>query len=206
LGRTQGGAFVDINATTYHELDSFTGALAVNNKPYLIFIRTTNLLFVDVLNSNLPIELSALQNNLSADTTEVFEVYDMGIEGETIFRLQLKFNINGSESTEATYNYQLATFVPFPTAIAITATPAILPAAAGAATSEIAATVTDQYALPFVTSPASTIQFSTSGGGTGSGLSNTGQISLNSIGQAFVTYTTGSTAGLVTISATVTIA
>jgi hypothetical protein len=206
LGRTQGGAFVDINATTYHELDSFTGALAVNNKPYLIFIRTTNLLFVDVLNSNLPIELSALQNNLSADTTEVFEVYDMGIEGETIFRLQLKFNINGSESTEATYNYQLATFVPFPTAIAITATPAILPAAAGAATSEIAATVTDQYALPFVTSPASTIQFSTSGGGTGSGLSNTGQISLNSLGQAFVTYTTGSTAGLVTISATVTIA
>jgi len=206
LGRTQGGAFLDINATTYHELTSFTGALIANNKPYLVFIRTTNLLFVDVLNSNLPIELSALQNNLSADTTEVFDVSDIGIEGATIFRLQLKFNINGSETTESTFNYQLATFVPFPTAIALTATPAILPADSGASTSVIVATVTDQYVLPFVTSPASTIQFATSGGGAGSGLSDTGQIALNSLGQATVTYTTGSTAGLVTISATVTIA
>lgn len=206
LGRTQGGAFVGINAATYHSLTSFTGALAVNNKPYLVFIRTTNLLFVDVLNSNLPIELSALQNNLSADTTSVFPVFDMGIEGETIFRAQLKFNINGSETTETTYNYQLASFVPFPTAIALTATPAILPADSGASNSLIVATVTDQYNLPFVTSPASTIQFSTSGGGTGSGLSSTGQIALDGNGQATVTYTTGNTAGLVTISATVTIA
>ncbi len=206
LGRTQGGAFVSVNATTYHEVDSFTGVLVTNNKPYLVFIRTTNLLFVDVLNSNLPIELSAVQNNLSADTTEVFDVSDIGIEGDTIFRLQLKFNINGAESTETTFNYQLATFVPFPTAIAITATPAILAADSGASTSAILATVTDQYALPFVTSPASTIQFSTTGGGTGSSLSDTGQISLDSSGQASVTYTTGNAAGLVTISATVTIA
>jgi len=96
--------------------------------------------------------------------------------------------------------------VPFPTAIALTATPAILPADSGASTSVIVATVTDQYALAFVTSPASTIQFSTAGGGSGSGLSDTGQIALDGSGQATVTYTTGDTAGLVTISATVTIA
>ena len=171
-----------------------------------MFVRSTNLLFVDVLNSNLPIELSSLQNNLSIDTTTVFPVFDMGIEGETIFRLQKNFNINGQESTESTFNYQLATFVPFPTAIALTATPAILAADSGASTSIIVATVTDQYILPFVTSPASTIQFATTGGGTGSGLSNTGQIALDGNGQATVTYTTGDAAGLVTISATVTIA
>lgn len=205
LLRDQGGAYKDINAATYTELDSFTGTLAANNKPYLVFVRTTNLLFVNVLDSNLPIELSALQNNLSVDTTLVFEVYDMGIEDQTIFRLQLKFNINGTESTETTYNYQLATFRPFPTAIALTAVPAILPADSGASTSLITATVTDQYGLPFVKSPAATIQFSTTGGGTGSGLSNTGQIALDGNGQATVTYTTGNTAGLVTISATVTI-
>lgn len=205
LSRNQGGAYKDINACTYHELDSFTGSLASHNKPYLVFVRTTNILFVNVLDSNLPIELSALQNNLSADTTEVFDVFDMGIEDQTIFRLQLKFNINGTQSTETTYNYQLATFRPFPTAIALTADPAILPADSGASTSLITATVTDQYGLAFVKTPAATIQFSTAGGGTGSGLSNTGQIALDGNGQATVTYTTGNTAGLVTISATVTI-
>jgi len=205
LLRDQGGAYKDINAATFHELDSFTGTLATNNKPYLVFVRTTNLLFLNPNDSNLTIELSAVQNNLNVATTEVFEIYDMGIEGETIFRLQLKFNINGSESTESTYNYQLATFVPFPTAIALTADPAILPADSGASSSTITATVTDQYALPFVTSPASSITFTTSGGGTGSGLLPSGSQSLDGNGQAVVTYTTGNTAGLVTISATVTI-
>lgn len=203
--RDQGGAFLGIESATFHEVDSFTGALALFNKPYVVFIRTTNLLFLNPNDSNLIIELSAVQNNLNVATTVVFSVFDMGIEGDTIFRLQQNFNINGTESSSSTFNYQLATFRPFPTAIAITATPAILAADSGASTSLILATVTDQYALAFVTSPASTIQFSTSGGGTGANLSDTGQISLDSNGQASVTYTTGDAAGLVTISATVTI-
>lgn len=203
--RDQGGAFLGIESVTFHEVNSFTGSLTSFNKPYVVFIRTTNLLFLNPNDSNLTIELSAVQNNLSIDTTIVFPIFDMGIEGETIFRLQKQFNINGTESTETTFNYQLATFRPFPTAIAITATPAILPADSGASSSTIVATVTDQYALAFVTSPASTIVFSTSGGGTGSSIP-TGSIALDSKGQATVTYTTGNTAGLVTISATVTIA
>ncbi len=203
LGRTSGGAFKGINAATFHELTSFTGALVTNNKPYLIFIRTTNLLFVDINNSNLPIELSALQNNLDPDTIVVYDVFDIGVEGETIFRLQKKFNINNTETIESTFNYQLATFKPFPTAIALTAVPAVLAADAGVSSSTITATVTDQYALAFVKSPAAKIQFSTSGGG--GSLSDTGLISLDASGQATVTYDSGSTAGLVTISATVTI-
>ena len=205
LSRTSGGAFKDINAATFHEVDSFTGSFITFNKPYVVFIRTTNLLFMNPNDSNLTIELSSVQNNLSADTTTVFDVSDMGIDGNTIFRLQLKFNINGTETTETTFNYQLATFRPFPTAIAITAVPAILPADSGASTSVITATVTDQYALAFVTSPPATIAFSTTGGGTGSGVSPTGSISLDGNGQATVTYTTGDAAGLVTISAIVTL-
>ncbi len=204
LSKTQAGSFTGINACTFHEVDSFTGSLTTFNKPYLLFIRTTSLLFIDPNDSNLTIELSAVQNNIGNDN-EVFDVEDIGISNDTIFRLQKKFNINGSESTSSTSNYQLATFKPFPTAIAVTAEPAVLPADSGASTSIIVATVTDQYALPFVTSPASTIAFSTSGGGTGSGLSPTGSIALDSAGQATVTYTTGDSAGLVTISATVTI-
>jgi hypothetical protein len=205
LLRQQGGAFRDINASGFHEVSSFTGTFVEFNKPYLLFIRTNNLLFLNVNDSNLTVELSAVQNNLSADTTEVYPVFDLGIEGDTIFRLQLKFNINGTETTESTYNYQLATFRPFPIAIAITADPAILPADQGVSTSAIEATVTDQYGLPFVTSPPATIQFSTSGGGTGASLDNTGSIPLDSNGQAFNTYNTGNSAGLVTISAEVTI-
>jgi len=164
LGRTQGGAFKTVNGASFVEVDSFTGALAVHNKPFLIFIRTNNLLFIDVNDSNLVTELSSIQNNLSIDASTAFEVFDMSHEGDTIFRLQKKFNINGTESTESTHNYQLATFKPFPTAIAITAVPAILPADSGASSSLITAVVTDQYALPFG-ALGSTIQFSTTGGG-----------------------------------------
>lgn len=200
--RTSGGAFKGINAAAFVEVDSFTGSLAIHNKPFLIFIRTNNLLFIDVNDSNLVTELSAIQNNLSADTTSVFEVFDLGHEGDTIFRLQTSFNINGTESTESTFNYQLATFKPFPTAIALTAVPAILPADSGASTSTITAVVTDQYLLPFG-GGTSTIEFTTTGGGAGSSISPTGTISLPANGTVSVTYTTGDTAGLVTIAAEV---
>ncbi len=205
LLRQQGGAFKDVNAATFHTVASFTGTLATFNKPYLIYINTNNLLFVNVNDDNLTTELSAIQNNLNNLTTQVFEVFDLGVEGDTIFRLQLQFNINGVESTESTYNYQLATFRPFPIAIAITADPAVLPADSGASTSDLEATVTDQYGLAFVTLPAATIQFATAGGGAGSSLDNTGQISLDPFGKATNVYNTGEDAGLVTISAEVTI-
>lgn len=214
LSRTRGGAFKDIQAAGFVDLIEasppsgvFTGATLsqFNKRSYLIFVRTNNLLFIDVLNPQLITELSAIQNNLSPDTTEVFPVFDIGLEKDTIFRLQQKFNINGTQSTESTFNYQLATFRPFPTAIALTADPAILPADSGNSNSTIVATVTDQYALPFIQSPAATITFQTSGGGTGSEIIPAGSISLDFNGQAIVTYITGNTAGLVTISAEVTI-
>lgn len=203
LSRTQGGAYKDVNACGFHNVTSFTGSLASNNGHYLIFLRTSNLLFIDPNDAQLTVQLSAVQNNLSPDNTTVFTVYDLGFEGDTIFRLQLLFNVNGAPTTETTYNYQLATFRPFPIAIALTATPAIIVAGAGASTSAILATVTDQYALPYVKSPAAQITFSTTGGGTGSSISPSTAISLNSSGQASATYTSGATAGLVTITATV---
>ena len=205
LLRQQGGAFLGINACTFYELDSFTGDFTVYNNPYLVFIRTTSLLFLDVNDPNLTVDLSAIQNNLSPDTTEVYTVYDMGIEGDTIFRLQKKFNINTDVTgPEGTHNYQLATFRAFPTSIAITATPAILPADSGNSDSVIVATVTDQYALPYVTTPLASVSFGTSGGGTGSNV-NPEDVTLNDQGQATTIYETGDQAGLVTITATVNI-
>ena len=206
LSRTQGGAFRDINAAGFANVQAFqAGTPLVNfNGHYLLFLRTNSLLFIDVNDPQLTTVLSAVQNNLSPDTTEVFEVDDLAIEGSTIFRLQKKFNINGDSSTESTFNYQLATFRPFPTAIALTAVEAIIPAGNGVSTSVITARITDQYVLPYLTNPAGTIQFSTTGGGIGSSLSNTGEIPIvQSNGEVVVTYTSGTTAGLVTISAEV---
>jgi hypothetical protein len=213
LSRTLGGAFLGINGTTFADLSQDGGVfpsggdLAVHNKPsFLIFIRTQSLLFIDVLDSNLTTELSSVQNNINNATTTIYDIYDLAQEGDTIFRLQEDFNIATSESSDA-YNYQLATFDPFPTAIAITAVPAILPATNGGATSIITATVTDQYLLPFVTDPLSTITFDYANGGAGSDISETGPISIvGPDGTAGITYTSGETAGLVTISAEVTIA
>lgn len=205
LSRTSGGAFKDINAAGFHNVQSFTAGppLGNFNNHYLLFLRTNNLLFIDVNDAQLTTVLSAVQNNLSLDTTIVYDVEDLSLEGNTIFRLQTNFNIKGTESVESTFNYQLATFRPFPTAIALTAVEAIIPAGNAVSSSLITATVTDQYALPYFTSPAGTIQFATTGGGTGSILSNTGEIAIPSTGKISVTYTSGTTAGLVTISAEV---
>ncbi len=214
LSRTKGGAYKDINAATFVDLIAadeanggvFSGNLTdYNKRSYIIFIRTNNLLFIDALNPQLTTELSSIQNNLSPDSNSVYTVYDFGLEGETLFRLQKQFNINGSESSESTYNYQLATFKPFPTAIALTADPAILPADSGTSRSDIVATVTDQYALPYIQTPAAQITFQTDGGGTGSGLTEYGPKALDGNAQAVTEYITGDAAGLVTISAEVTI-
>lgn len=208
LSRTgPSGTFTGVNAAIFHNVQSFSGASPLSgfNGYYLLFIRSSNLLFIDVLDSNLDIQLSAVQDVISVSTTTIFPVFDLGAQSNTLFRLQQNFNIGGSESSSSTFNYQLATFRPFPTAIALTAVEPIIPAGNAVATSEITATVTDQYLQPFVTSPASTITFSTSGGGAGSSLSDTNPIPLNSSGQASVTYTSGATPGLVTIEAVVTI-
>lgn len=202
LGRTQGGAFSGINGADFITINSFTGPLIIHNKDFLIFIRTSSLLLIDVNDANLITELSAIQNNVSVDSTTVFPVFDMSHEGDTIFRLQQNFNINGVEDSTPTFNYQLTTFKPFPTAISLTAIPAILPADSGASTSQINAIVTNQYDLPFGGS-GSTIQFATTGGGTGSSLSDVGLIGLPTNGLISVTYTTGDATGLVTITAEV---
>jgi len=202
------GSYLGVNSAIFHDVQSFTAGspLFSFNGRYLMFIRTANLLFIDILDPQLTVQLSSVQNIISPGTTEIYTVYDLAAEDNTLFRLQNKFNIAGAESSEGTFNYQLATFRPFPTAIALTAVEPVLPAGNGVATSTITATVTDQYAQPFVTSPASTITFSTTGGGTGSSLSDTSPIALDSDGQASVTYTTGTSVGLVTIDAVVTIA
>ncbi len=193
----RGGAYKDVDSVAFHEVTTFPAGLTEYNKPYLVFIRTNNLLFVNVNDANWTTELSALQNNLSNDTTEVYPVYDLGLDGGTIFRLQTKFNVNGTESTESTYNYQLATFTPFPVAIAMTAVPALIPADS-TTESEVTATVTDQYALAFTEG---TIEFSVSQGS----IVPSGASSLAGDGVVVATYTAGATAGLVTISATVVI-
>jgi hypothetical protein len=204
--RTKGGAFKDIDATEFADLTGvFSGSLIDFNLPsYLIFIRTNNLLFINVLDSQLTTSLSSIQNNLSPDTSEVYTVFDLAIEGDTFFRLQQKYNINGSETSTSTYNYQLATFKPFPTAIALSAVPAIIPADS-LSTSLVTAVVTDQYALPYLQPVAAQITFQTSGGGSNSGLDDPGPKDLDLNATATVTYEAGQTAGLVTISAEVTI-
>lgn len=208
LARTGPSAvFFNINAAIFHNVQSFGAGspLLGFNGYYLLFIRTSNLLFIDVLDPQLTVQLSAVQNVVSPSTTEIYSVFDLGAESNTLFRLQNKYNIAGQETTSSTFSYQLATFRPFPVAIALSAVEPIIPAGNAVATSIITATVTDQYSQRFVTSPASLIRFATTGGGTGSGLSNTNNIPLDSNGQASVTYTSGTTAGLVTITATVTL-
>ncbi len=201
--RTQGGAFLGVDACAFHKVDNFTGDLASFNNDYLIFIRTNNLLFIDVNDSNLITSLSSIQNNLNALTTTVFDVFDLAIEGDTLFRLQNQFNINGTESSSSTLNYQLATFEPFPTAISLSAVPAILAADNGGSTSTITAKVTDQYLLAFGGN-GSTITVSSTGGGGSSGISPATAQSLPADdGTVLFTYTSGNTAGLVTISAEV---
>lgn len=191
-----GGAYKDIQAATFYKVDSFTEYGEVDT---LAYIKATNMLFVNTgsAGATLPYYGSMVMDNIQSDEATVIPVYDLSMDDQNVYRLQLKATYYGSTSTWSTYNYQMASLNSFVTSLALAAYPGIL-AANTVSTSSIQATVKDQFGQPVI----GRLVYFTEDDAVGSITGGT-PISTDSDGKAQTTYKSGNTAREVKITATV---
>ena len=193
MTHTAGGAYQNINSCTFFDMNDVYG----NDTNAICYVKATNLIFLD------PDDLtdsfgSMTMDNLEDDLATVIPIYDLTMYGSNVYRLQRKATYYGTTYTfaDSTYNYQLSTLDAFITSISLRADPAILPAN-GVNTSTITAIVKDQFNLPISSKLVTFTEDDPNGEITGSNPANT-----DSDGVATTTYTAGTTAREVKITAT----
>jgi len=203
-----GGEYQNVDACTFFDVPNYifdrdwqgTPANDAFNWPKfnsIAYVRTTNLIFLNPDNFSASYG-SMTMDNVEDDQATVIPIYDLTMEGVNIYRLQRKATYYGTTYTFAdnTYNYQLSTLEPFITSISLRANPAILPAN-GVNTSQITAIVKDQFNLPIEGKLVYFTEDDPNGNITGPNPANT-----DVDGVALTTYTAGTTAREVKITAT----
>ena len=187
-----GGAYADIEACTFYDMSDVYGA----DSDAICYVKGTNTIFLD------PDDIdnsfgSMVMDNVQDDNATVIPVYDLAIDGDNVYRLQLKATYYGTTYTFANthYSYQLSTLNPFITSISLAANPAILPADL-VSSSQITAIVKDQFLNPI----ASKLVYFTDDDSNGYIVGSPGTTDSN--GVTTVSYVAGSTAREVSITAT----
>jgi len=180
LTRYTGGAYKDINAATFYNVDSFATYGPVNT---LCFAKSYNILFIniDTVGSSLDYYGSMTMETTGSAPT----VSDMAMVDQNIYRLQ-------------SADYVLSTINPLVSSISLAAYPAIL-TANGVSSADIVAYVKDQFLQPVV---GRLVTFTDSDA---NGYIDPLNLTVNtdSDGKAQTSYTSGTTAGSITITATV---
>ncbi len=206
------GIGIDANATKYNTTIVDSSALG-GLQTYVLIARSSTLMFFNT--DTFAIDRTLIMNNVKVDTVSVWPVFDMevlGIEPDVVlYRIQngttyknesLALTDESWGTTQWNYEKQLLRRVV--SSIAVSANPSIIPAD-GNSTSDITATVRDQYndLIP----SGKTVNWSDdsegAGGGTGQGLFNA-QSTTDSFGVARNTYKAGTTEQDVKITAAVT--
>jgi hypothetical protein len=206
--RYAGGEYKSVTASTFYDVPNYifdrdwqsTPSNDAFNWPKsnaLIYVRTTNLIFLNVDNFAASYG-SMTMDNVKSDQATVISLYDLTMEGVNVYRLQRDATYYGTTYTFAnsTYNYQLSTLEPFITSISLRANPAILPAN-GVNTAQITAIVKDQFNLPIAGKNVYFTEDDPVGTITGPNPATT-----DSDGAATTTYTAGTSAREVKITAT----
>jgi hypothetical protein len=193
--KTAGGAFKSIEAATFFNVPAsvFGGGDEYNS---ICYIKGTSMIFLDPTDLNNSFG-SMIMDNIEDDQATNITVYDVAIDGTNVYRLQRKATYYGTTASFAdnTYNYQLSTLNSFIASISLQSDPSILPAN-GVNVSNITAIVKDQFNLPV----ASRLVYFTDDDPVGS--INTTPVSTNGNGVAQTTYTAGTSAREVSITAT----
>lgn len=192
ITKYSGGAYADINACTFYDVSGVYGA----GSNAICYVKGTNMIFLDpddIANSF----GSMVMDNVEDDNATVIAIYDVSIEGDNVYRLQLKATYYGTTYTfvGGNYSYQLSTLNPFITSISLSADPAILPADL-VSSSLITAIVKDQFLNPIASKQVYFTDDDANGYIVGS------PDSTDSNGVATVSYVAGSTANEVRITAT----
>jgi len=142
-----GGAYSNIKSATFYKVDSFTEYGPVDT---LAYIKSTNTLFTDVsqeVDGALRYYGSMSMSNIQSDEYTTIDVFDMAMDDQNVYRLQLIGD--GASSAWSVYSYQLSSLDSFVTSISLAAYPAII-AANGVSTTDVVAIVKDQFLQPIV--------------------------------------------------------
>lgn len=191
------GAYKDITAATFYNVDSFTAYGPIDT---LAYIKATNILFINTseIGGTLLHYGSMVIDNVEDDEATLIVVYDLAMDDQNVYRLQLKATYYGVTAAfdDGTYNYQLASLDSFVTSISLAAYPSII-AANTVATSAIEAIVKDQFLQPITSR---LVAFSDDDS---VGTIAPTPVNTNSKGEAGTTYTSGNEALEVKITAVV---
>jgi len=141
-----GAAYSDIESATFYKVDSFAAYGAIDT---LCYVKGTNMLFVNTADAgaDLPYYGSMVMDNVQDDEATVIAIYDLSMDDQNVYRLQLKATYYGSTETWSLYSYQLSTLDSFVASISLGAYPSII-AANEISDSTIIATVKDQFLQP----------------------------------------------------------
>jgi len=191
-----GGVYKDIMAATFSEITHFTEFGAVNS---LMYVKASNLLFVNVHSPTLDYYGSMAMDTIKSDEVTIIPVYDIAVYNKNVYRLQKYATYYGQTTGWSNYNYQAATFNQMVSSIGLVASPNII-AANEVSVSSITARVRDQFSQPIV---GRLVYFSVDGANEGSIVSGQTIVNTDSNGEALSTYTAGSKAELVKILARV---
>lgn len=195
IQKVESGAYRDINACTFAEVDHFSSFGAVNS---LMFVKASNLLFIDINSFPLSYYGSMAMDTINANDVDIIEVYDISMKDRNLYRLQLKATYYGTTSSWSQYSYQPATFNPMVASISLEASPNVI-AANAISSSALTARVKDQFGQPVV---ARSVYF-TEDDPDGFISSGGGGENTDSKGEALAVYKSGISARLVKITATV---
>jgi hypothetical protein len=189
------GAYMDITASTFYKVDSFTDYGDVDT---LCFIKGTNTLFINTSSSGvtLPYYGSMVMRNILSDTTTIIPVKDLAMDSQNVYRLQRAPDAGSSVTQWSYYSYVLSTLDPFVTSISLAAYPATI-AANTVSTAGITAMVKDQFLLPIAGRLVAFTDDDTPG------YIVTTPVNTDSDGKAMTTYRSGNTAREVKITAVV---
>jgi hypothetical protein len=201
LTKYSSGAYNNVGAATFFRINSFSSDPDIGVVDALSYIKSTNLLFVNTteIGGELTYYGSMVLENIYSDESNVIPVVDIAMEGDNVYRLQIRED--GANSNWSQYNYDLSSLTSFISSISLSADPALL-AANGVSSSDIDAFVKDQFLQPV--GPLKNVDFSIiSGDGVISGGDvdpNTDQTDAD--GKASVVYTSGTAAQEIQIRAT----
>ena len=146
ISKYSGGAYKDVSAATFYNVDSFTEYGDVDT---LAYVKGTNTLFVNVGSDSLSYYGSMVMDNVEDDEATLIKVYDMVMDDQNVYRLQKKATYYGDTESWTYYSYQLSSLDSFVTSISLAAYPAII-AANLVSNSSIVAYVKDQFLQPIV--------------------------------------------------------
>lgn len=201
VAKYSGGAYSDIQAATFYKVDSFAIPGIIDT---LCYVKGTNILFVNTADAgvDLPYYGSMVMDNIQEDEATLIPIYDLSMDDQNVYRLQLAATYYGNTETWVLYNYQLSTLDSFVASISLGAYPSII-AANATSVSIIIATVKDQFLQPVSSRQVSFTENEPSTPPNDGRISGSNPVNTDVYGKAQTVFTSGIAACEVKITATV---